>query len=668
MPPSRRRRGPGLVAREVVFVRLQFGDIVDGLGATDALPTQLLPPEGRYSCIRWSSLTRVGTAAAAALTIVTLAFASGGYPPSDHGVLILAFTLVVLVVVFVADEVPLDRRSVALVGGLAGLALWALASVVWSPAASWPVLEAERGLLYAAAAAALVLVVTRERVASVVAGIVAGATAVSLYALSTRLFPGHVGGPYDPASGYQLAAPIGYWNALGLLLVFGLLLGAGLGLHGSPRRRMFAGAALVPLAVALYFTFSRGALLALLAGIVVLIVLERRAAAGLPVLAFAPALGILLAASAPALTKAGAPLEAAQAQGQRLAWQLAALLFFGGFVAWAFNRVAGRVRIHFRGGRLIAVAALIALSALALAALAREGGPGAAADRALQAFRQEPPPISGTLDRRLLSVSGHGRADYWRVAARMVERSPLLGEGAGGFERRWTEERPAPNNARDAHNLYLETLAELGPIGLTLLLVALGAPLLGLGRARRTTLVPAAAAAYVAFLVHAAVDWDWELPLLVLPALACATILVAEARVVPPVPLTASRRGVGVAAAAIAIAVALVAHVGNRSIAASVMALERGDTSGAASAARRARAWSPWSHEPWQLLGEVQLAERDDKAARRSLAEAIRRAPEEWRLWFDLAIVSEGHEARVAITRARELNPLGDEVLDLERR
>ena len=150
----------------------------------------------------------MGTAAAA-LTVVTLAFASGGYPPADHGVLILAFALVVLVVVFVADEVPLDRRSMVFVGGLAGLALWALASVAWSPAAAWPVLEAERGLLYAAAAAALVLVVTQERVASLVFGIVAGATVVSAYALATRLFPGHVGGAYDPASGYQLAAPIG---------------------------------------------------------------------------------------------------------------------------------------------------------------------------------------------------------------------------------------------------------------------------------------------------------------------------------------------------------------------------------------------------------------------------------------------------------------------------
>ena len=90
------------------------------------------------------------------------------------------------------------------------------------------------------------------------------------------------------------------------------------------------------------------------------------------------------------------------------------------------------------------------------------------------------------------SRSGHGRADYWRVAAGMVGRAPVLGTGAGSFERYWTQERSAPHNARDAHNLYLEALAELGPAGLTLLLVALGAPLTGLGRSRHAPLGPAA--------------------------------------------------------------------------------------------------------------------------------------------------------------------------------
>ena len=51
-----------------------------------------------------------------------------------------------------------------------------------------------------------------------------------------------------------------------------------------------------------------------------------------------------------------------------------------------------------------------------------------------------------------------------------------------------------------------------------------------------------------------------------------------------------------------------------------------------------------------------------------SLGDAIRHAPEEWRPWFDLAIVSKGPAAQRAITRARELNPLSPEIQDLGRR
>jgi hypothetical protein len=600
--------------------------------------------------------------------VVVLAFASGGYPAADFGVLILAFALVILVAVLVVDKVRLDARGTALVGGLAGLALWQLASVLWAHAAAWPVLDAERGLLYATAAGALVLVVTRERVPALAGGIVAGATAVALYALATRLLSGRVGGTYDPEAGYQLSAPIGYWNALGLLLAFGFLLGIGLGLHPRTDLRVPAGLALVPLATALYFTFSRGAIVALLVGLIVLLWLDRRALVCVPLLVLAPTVAVLLASRSQALTRAGEPLQVAQEQGRVLALQLIGLAGLGAASAWAVPSLERRLRLRFAPGPVVGLGAVACVAAIGVVVLVREGGPSEAAERALVAFRGEPSPVSGSLDRRLLSVSGHGRADYWRVAAGMVERAPALGTGAGSFERYWTQERPAPHGTRDAHNLYLETLAELGPLGLALLLVALGAPLTGLGRSRHAVLGPAAAAAYTAFLVHAAVDWDWEIPVLVLPALACAAILVAEARVGPPRPLTAVARVAGVGAASLAVGVALVAHVGNVALAESVAALERGDAQGAASAARRARAWAPWSHEPWQLLGEAELAERKDTSARRSLAEAVRRAPEEWRPWFDLAIVSEEAGARRAITRARELNPLGPEILDLERR
>ena len=123
---------------------------------------------------------------------------------------------------------------------------------------------------------------------------------------------------------------------------------------------------------------------------------------------------------------------------------------------------------------------------------------------------------------------GTNRPHYWRVAWREYQHNRVLGSGAGTFERYWLHYETIGSFARDAHSLYLETLAELGPVGLGLLLAALLTPLLAL-RGRRDPLLATAAGAYVAFLVHAGVDWDWELPAVTLAGLLCgAGMLVAR--------------------------------------------------------------------------------------------------------------------------------------------
>jgi tetratricopeptide (TPR) repeat protein len=286
-------------------------------------------------------------------------------------------------------------------------------------------------------------------------------------------------------------------------------------------------------------------------------------------------------------------------------------------------------------------------------------------DRAVDAFADtQPTPPGDDEGERVLNVSGSGRADYWRVAWDMSREAPLLGSGAGSFEAHWLRDRP-PSFAfdvRDAHNLYLETLAEVGLVGLALLVLTLALPLVGLARARHRALVPAAGGAYVAFLAHAAVDWDWEIPAVTVPALMCGTALVAwdrdDAR---GERVTGRRRVVALGAALPLVAVALVAHVGNRALAASEAALLRGEREEAAAEARRARGWAPWSHEPWQRLGEAELALGHDRAARASLHRGLELDPENWRLWYDLAVASRGEERARALVRVKLLNPLAPE-------
>ena len=108
----------------------------------------------------------------------------------------------------------------------------------------------------------------REPFAGLLGGVVAGAVALSLYGLATRLFPGHVGGAYESAS-FQLDEPIGYANALAIVVVVGILLSVGFAAHGSIPVRSASAISLVVLLPTLYFTVSRGAIGALVAGLIV---------------------------------------------------------------------------------------------------------------------------------------------------------------------------------------------------------------------------------------------------------------------------------------------------------------------------------------------------------------------------------------------------------------
>ena len=137
-------------------------------------------------------------------------------------------------------------------------------------------------------------------------GVVAGAVLVSLYALGTRLFPGHIGGAYDPverlSAGRADRLPERPRAADGARDPARL----GFAAHGArlPTRAL-AAVALVVLLPTLYFTFSRGALLALAGGAVVQAVLDPRRvrllvsglAVGVPA-----ALGVLEASRSQALT------------------------------------------------------------------------------------------------------------------------------------------------------------------------------------------------------------------------------------------------------------------------------------------------------------------------------------------------------------------------------
>ena len=604
---------------------------------------------------------------AALIAVAGLGAADGGYFPGDWGLATLGFTLIAVTLVLVTDAPRPSGLELAFLGDLTLFAGWAALSSFWSPGAAAPVLEAERGILYVAAtAAALLLLSTREASAALLGGIVAGAVLVSLYALGTRLFPGHVGGAYDPSSGYQLAEPIGYWNALGLLAAIAILLAIGFATHGHLVTRSLAAVAIVVLLPTLYFSFSRGALVALAGGAVMQVALDPRRArllvSGL-VVTVPAALGVLEASKSHALTAAGATLQTAQAEGSHLTRRLLVLALVAAAAPVVLFLLERRLRLPERAGTVLVAATVLAAGLVTVGALVAAGGPVTVVERAVDSFTEPLQAGEGDLQRRLLSVSGNGRGDYWHVAWTMARDEPLHGTGAGSFEAHWLQDRPISFYARDAHNLYLETLGELGALGLILLVATLALPLAVLPHVRRLRYCPAAAGAFIAYLLHASVDWDWEVPAVTLAALFCAAALLASRR---SALLTGRARVTALALAAPVLAIALVMHVGNRATAASIAAIDRGDPDRALAQAQRAIDWAPWSDEPWQLRGEAELLVEDDAAARKSLKRALELNPESWSTWLDLAVASSGTGRTQALAQVKRLNPLSQEADELQ--
>jgi hypothetical protein len=608
-----------------------------------------------------------GVAAGVGLAVAALAAADGGYYPTAWGWGGLVAAWLVAGIVLVGTPARPSRLELAFLGGMAGLTAWVWLSVVWSDDSVESVLEGQRILLYATASLALVLALRRRSVAPVLGGALAGLAFPLTYGLATRLFPDRLG-VFDPIAGYRLTEPVGYWNGMGILAAMATLLALGFAARArSIAARAVSAALIVPLLATVYFTFGRGPWIALGLALLAAVALDPRRLQliGVALSVGAPAgLGVVLASQYDALRREDAPIALAADDGERLAVWLVLLAVAAATLAAAYALAERRMEVPRRVSRGFAAALVAAAAVVVVATFVRFGGPIELVDRAYDAFDAAPPTVGGPdLGERLFSFSGSYRVDLWKSAWHQYEANPVLGGGAGTFEQHWLADRPFEHKVRDAHSLYFETLSELGPIGLALLLLALGVPLAAGVLARGNPLVPAAFAAYVAYLVHAGIDWDWELPALTVLALVCGTAMLAAARRDEPLlRLGTWARGVAVAATLTLAAVIFVTLVGNIAIADSDAAAGDENWSTAASEADKAKTWAPWSSEPWQRLGEAHLGQGRFADAEHDFSEAIEREPGDFELWLDLARATDGAERAAALRRASELNPLSPEI------
>jgi O-antigen ligase len=601
--------------------------------------------------------------ASAVAAIVTAANASdGAYFSQSWGWVALAFLVPTTLVLILHSASRPGKLRVAFAALMGAFALWIALSTIWSISMPASVREIERMLVYVAMALAVAIVLRRGDGVAVFTGALAGGVAVASYALATRLFPDVFGFTDDPLhSRYRLAEPLGYWNSLGLLAAIGLILASGSVAHARSKGAVLAAASVLPLLSAtLYFTFSRGSWVALAFGVVGTVVLDPRRlrfAWSLAVVAPASIACVVVASRQDALTTEDSTAAAATHDGHRFAWMLAGLVLCSAGLGWIAYRIANRVPFARHVRRVASVALVAGVVAIAVVAVASAGGPAGAVESLRDRF--EAPPTGGRdLNDRLFSASGTGRADLIEVAWEVGSEHVIDGTGAGTFEYAWYERRPNLEVVRDAHSLYAEVFAELGIVGVGLLVAMLLVPLVASVRARRSRYTAPATGAYLAWLAAAGLDWHWEMVGVTLVAVLAGCVgLVASERG------SAMRMGSRSRGALIGLAVTLSIFavwslVGNQALFAAREAAARKDWRDAHDDARRARALLLWSAEPDLVLGDAAAGLGDREGALRAFRDAVATDPRNWVAWLRLAQVARGAERAAAYDRVRELNPL----------
>lgn len=455
---------------------------------------------------------------------VALAFFSGGYfDQARSWAGLVAWALVALAAALAWPLLPRSSAGRLATAGLVALAGWTLLSLTWAPLAGVAYHDGQRVFLYAGALIAAAALLRGRASRAVEPALAGGALIVIGYGISERLLPGVLTFQRSLSAAGRLDQPLTYWNATGEVAALGLVMCARMaGDATRPARLRIAGvAAAGPLGMGLYLTFSRGALFAFAAGMLTLIVVapnhaQLRGAA----LALAAAVAAALcAAPFSALTSLAGSHSTRVGQGTA---GLLLLLAVTAAVAAVAPRVlrtrdpelASHPLPLPRRAPLIALGLIVGAFALFLAVGAKE---------------RSARPLSTGANR--LATLQSNRFSYWRVALRAFRAEPVRGVGGGGWAVYWRRYRPFAEGAQDAHSLYVQTLAELGLVGVALLAAYLGG--IGWSGRRAHRLAPLAAAGPIAGVVvwvcHVAVDWDWEMPAATLPAILLAGTLLALA-------------------------------------------------------------------------------------------------------------------------------------------
>ncbi|MEK6326315.1 MAG: O-antigen ligase family protein [Actinomycetota bacterium] len=626
-------------------------------------------------------------AVAVAVLYVAVAVADGGYSKAVIAGATVAIWWTVVIALAVGGWPRARVPAVALGAGacIAALAAWVAISVGWASDNGGAFVEIVRALGYLGLFVLIVIASPRASARAWLGGVALGLVVVAGLALLSRFEPSFGSskelGAFLPAVAGRLSYPIGYWNGLAAAMAIGAVLLVWLGAHARAAAVRAAAVAAIPLPIlVVYLASSRGGVAAGAVGLVVLLAVgpaRARMFAGLVMGGVGGALLISLASGRHELVDALGNSTAAAQGDQMLAFSIGVVLAVGA-LRFLADEWLGGIRVSARLTRAVGVAAVIAAVAGILIA-----GPSDRWEEFKQVERLETE--STYVAAHLTSGRGSGRYQYWSTALDAFEDHPVRGIGAGGNEAYWAQHGSLARPVRDAHSLFLESMAELGIVGLVMVVAFLGfAAVSGWRRGAARSpggALGAALAVLAAGIVSAAIDWTWELSACFGLVVLAAALLTGPATLEPEPPSSArphavdgararrlrrrpSRFGLGVATLLIgwaAIWAGGMLFLTEVKLGDSREAADSGDLASAANDARDARTLQPWAAEPRLQLALVEELGGNLRAADRDLGEAIQRAPDNWQLWFVRARLGvksgDVDAARRSLERARQLNP-----------
>jgi tetratricopeptide (TPR) repeat protein len=620
--------------------------------------------------------------AAIALGVFGLAYDRGTYALTSRNAIAIAiwWLLILAVALSLLPHARPSRAALATGGLLTAFAVLTGLSLIWAESAEKAFAELDRVLLYLGVFTLAVTTQSQTNARRWRDGIALGLVAVALLALASRLF-GDMIGDSDlatllPDVSERLSYPVDYWNGLAILvaLAFPLVIASGI----AQRRALASGLILAPLpalVAVIYLTSSRGGAATAAVGTLLFVALTGRRLAALAATisaAIGSALVIVILQARPELIDGPLDSAAASSQGKSAAALIALACIATGLIYTVGCMLSGGRRFQLGLGlrRLLALGGVVAVVAAVVAA-----DPAERFDRFKQAPRAPTGGQQGFTRSHLLSGGGSGRWQFWSGAVDEYKTRPALGRGAGSYEAWWAEHGSLASFVRDAHSLYVETLGELGLVGLALLVSSFVCGLLAAARRLRKrsdearSLTAAFAATFVAFAFGAAIDWVWELTVVGVVGILCLGLLCG--------PTTATRnparahrsqrlRRLAPRALFVAAGVAVVIAQGipllaQNDLKASQEAAARGDARVALKDALAARGLQSWAASPHLQLALVEEQTGDLRSARAAIAEAIERDRSDWRLWLVSARLEaksgRANSARRSLREARRLNP-----------